>query len=103
MGPNGTWAQTGPAPKWFLGPNGPWAQTGPGPKRALGPMGPGPNWAGPNGLIYGRSEHCDEDLQKEISKAFASLPQETAVSLLSQFSAKQQQKAQRIIQEAAIK
>merc|ERR1719247_185326 len=49
--------------------------------------------------IYGRSEHCDDDLQREMAKAFSSLPQDTAASLLSQFSAKQQKKAQRIIED----
>ena len=43
LGPNGTWAQTGPGPNRALGPNRAWAQTGPGPKRVLRPMGPGPN------------------------------------------------------------
>jgi len=49
--------------------------------------------------IYGQSKHCDEDLQKDLAKAFASLPQETATALFSQFSAKQQQKVQRIVQD----
>jgi len=49
--------------------------------------------------IYGQSKHCDEDLQKDLAKAFASLPQETAAGLFSQFSAKQQQKVQRIVQD----
>jgi hypothetical protein len=49
--------------------------------------------------IYGRSEQCDDELQHDMAKAFASLPQETLQSLVAQFSAKQQVKAQRILQD----
>lgn len=49
--------------------------------------------------IYGQSKHCDEELQKDLAKAFASLPQETATALFSQFSAKQQSKVQKIVQD----
>jgi hypothetical protein len=49
--------------------------------------------------IYGRSEQCDDDLQRDMAKAFASLPQDTAASLLGQFSVKQQKKAQKVLQD----
>lgn len=49
--------------------------------------------------IYGRSEHCDDELQEDLAKAFAGLPGDTAAALFSQFTPKQQQKAQRILQD----
>mmetsp|Transcript_37718 Transcript_37718/g.94659 ORF Transcript_37718/g.94659 Transcript_37718/m.94659 type:complete len:1123 (+) Transcript_37718:58-3426(+) len=49
--------------------------------------------------VYGRSEHCDEDLQRDLCAAFASLPQGTLESLVGQFSAKQQKKAERIVSD----
>mmetsp|Transcript_100706 Transcript_100706/g.324981 ORF Transcript_100706/g.324981 Transcript_100706/m.324981 type:complete len:1112 (-) Transcript_100706:196-3531(-) len=50
--------------------------------------------------IYGRSEHCDEELQRDICKAFCSLPQATLESLKAQLSAKQRKKVERIQRDA---
>jgi len=49
--------------------------------------------------VYGRSEHCDESLQRDLCTAFASLPKATLESLTAQFSAKQQKKAERIVSD----
>jgi len=49
--------------------------------------------------VYGRSEHCDEELQRDISIAFASLPQGTVESLMAQFSTKQQKKVKSIVED----
>lgn len=49
--------------------------------------------------IYGRSEHCDDDLQKDLSLAFAGLPADTLSSLVGQFTPKQQKKAEKILQD----
>eukprot|EP00403_Amphidinium_massartii_P031073 CAMPEP_0178407226 /NCGR_PEP_ID=MMETSP0689_2-20121128/19318_1 /TAXON_ID=160604 /ORGANISM="Amphidinium massartii, Strain CS-259" /LENGTH=1058 /DNA_ID=CAMNT_0020028291 /DNA_START=291 /DNA_END=3464 /DNA_ORIENTATION=- len=38
--------------------------------------------------IYGRSEHCDDDMRADIGKAFAALPQVALESLLPHLSAK---------------
>merc|ERR1719387_1030455 len=42
--------------------------------------------------IYGKSDHCDEDLQHKISSSFASIPEETLQSLGSQLSDSQRKK-----------
>jgi len=49
--------------------------------------------------VYGRSEHCDEELQRDVCTAFASLQQGALESLVSQFSPKQQKKVERIISD----
>lgn len=49
--------------------------------------------------IYGRSEHCDEELQRDMADAFAKLPQGTAQELLAQLPQKQQRKAERVLKD----
>jgi len=50
--------------------------------------------------VYGKSEHCEDELDRDLRLAFVSLPQDTLQSLVAQFSAKQQKKVERILQDA---
>jgi len=51
--------------------------------------------------VYGKSENCEEELQRDMAVAFAALPQSTLQALTAQLSAKQQNKMERIIGDAA--
>jgi len=49
--------------------------------------------------IYGRSEHCDDDLERDISLFFVSLPQGSLEQLVEQLPPKQKKKAERVLRE----
>jgi len=50
--------------------------------------------------IYDRSEHCDEDLQKEMAKTLRMMQPDTRQALVARFTAKQQKKVERILADA---
>mmetsp|Transcript_42224 Transcript_42224/g.89345 ORF Transcript_42224/g.89345 Transcript_42224/m.89345 type:complete len:793 (-) Transcript_42224:24-2402(-) len=49
--------------------------------------------------IYGRVEHCDDDLKRDMARSFASLPESTLVQLVGQMTQKQKSRVERIVQD----
>mmetsp|Transcript_96358 Transcript_96358/g.257726 ORF Transcript_96358/g.257726 Transcript_96358/m.257726 type:complete len:452 (+) Transcript_96358:2039-3394(+) len=49
--------------------------------------------------IYGRVEHCDDDLKHDMARSFASLPESTLIQLVGQMTPKQKSRVERIVQD----